>query len=54
MGLIIEIKFINFLYIYLRLEFVFKFLSMEKLIIVNFFFMIDSLILIVFLKLILV
>lgn len=45
-----EIKFLNPLYIYLRLELAFKFPSMEKLIIANFFFMIDSLISIAFLK----
>lgn len=45
-----EIKVLNPLYIYLRLELAFKFPSMEKLIIANFFFMIDSLISIAFLK----
>lgn len=50
MGPTFEIKFINPLYIYLRLELAFKFPSMEKLIIANFFFMIDSLISIAFLK----
>lgn len=50
MGPTFEIKFLNTLYIYLRLELAFKFPSMEKLIIANFFFMIDSLISIAFLK----
>lgn len=50
MGPTFEIKFINPLYIYLRLELAFKFPSMEKLIIANFFFMMDSLISIAFLK----
>lgn len=50
MGPTFEIKFLNPLYIYLRLELAFKFPSMEKLIIANFFFMIDSLISIAFLK----
>lgn len=45
-----EIKFLNPLYIYLRLELAFKFPSMEQLIIANFFFMIDSLNSIAFLK----
>lgn len=50
MGPTFEIKFLNPLYIYLRLELAFKFPSMEKLIIANFFFMIDSLISIAFSK----
>lgn len=50
MGPTFEIKFLNPLYIYLRLELAFKFPSMEKLIIANFFFRIDSLISIAFLK----
>lgn len=49
MGPTFEIKFINPLYIHLRLELAFKFPSMEKLIIAI-FFMIDSLISIAFLK----
>lgn len=50
MGPTFEIKFLNPLYIYLRLELAFKCPSMEKLIIAIFLYIIDTLISIAFLK----